>query len=150
MTGSNAHAAPVSPGKRLVLLLMAAASAGYVCRVAITVVAPGIMHDFGLTQAQMGTVFSAFLLGYTIFQVPSGGLARPGRRARNLPGALLRIHPADCSYGAGRISRLWRGYGDSTTVADSRNFWSHCRANVSNVGQNDCDCSARAAASPRQ
>lgn len=60
---------------RLVLLLMAAASAGYVCRVAITVVAPGIMHDFGLTQAQMGTVFSAFLVGYTVFQIPSGWLA---------------------------------------------------------------------------
>ena len=60
---------------RLVLLLTTAASVGYVCRVAITVVAPGIMSDFGLTQTQMGTVFSAFLVGYTAFQVPSGGLA---------------------------------------------------------------------------
>jgi len=58
-----------------VLLLMAAASVGYVCRVAVTVVAPGMMRDFGLTQTQMGTVFTAFLLGYTVFQVPSGGLA---------------------------------------------------------------------------
>ena len=57
------------------LLLTAAASAGYVCRVAITVVAPGAMRDFALTQAQMGTVFSAFLVGYTVFQVPSGWLA---------------------------------------------------------------------------
>ncbi len=57
------------------LLLMAAASAGYVCRVAITVVAPNMMREFGLTQTQMGTVFSAFLVGYTLFQVPSGGLA---------------------------------------------------------------------------
>jgi len=64
-----------SAAKRLVLLLMAAASAGYVCRVAITVAAPGIMSDFGLTQAQMGTVFSAFLVGYTVFQIPSGSLA---------------------------------------------------------------------------
>jgi MFS transporter, ACS family, glucarate transporter len=71
MTGPEA----VSGGKRLVLLLMAAASAGYVCRVAITVVAPGIMHDFGLTQTQMGTIFSAFLIGYTVFQVPSGWIA---------------------------------------------------------------------------
>jgi ACS family glucarate transporter-like MFS transporter len=54
---------------------MAAASAGYICRVAITVAAPGMMHDFGLTQAQMGTVFSAFLIGYTVFQIPSGWLA---------------------------------------------------------------------------
>lgn len=75
----TAHSAPDAPltatGKRLVLLLSVAASAGYVCRVAITVVAPGIMHDFSLTQAQMGTVFTAFLIGYTIFQIPSGGLA---------------------------------------------------------------------------
>ncbi|MGB8011102.1 MAG: MFS transporter [Terriglobales bacterium] len=66
---------PHSASKRLVLLLMAVTSAGYVCRVAITVVAPNIMQAFGLTQAQMGTVFSAFLVGYTLFQVPSGALA---------------------------------------------------------------------------
>lgn len=66
---------PQSASKRLVLLLMAATSAGYVCRVAITVVAPDMMREFGLTQTQMGTVFSAFLVGYTFFQVPSGGLA---------------------------------------------------------------------------
>ncbi|MGA2856989.1 MAG: MFS transporter [Candidatus Sulfotelmatobacter sp.] len=68
-------AAPVSAMKRLVPLLMIVTSVGYVCRVAVTVVAPGMMRDFGLTQAQMGTVFSAFLIGYTFFQVPSGGLA---------------------------------------------------------------------------
>ena len=61
--------------KRLVLLLMAAASAGYIGRVAVTIAAPGMMKDFGLTQAQMGTVFSTFLIGYTAFQVPSGALA---------------------------------------------------------------------------
>jgi MFS transporter, ACS family, glucarate transporter len=66
-----------------VLLLMAAASAGYVCRVAITVFAPGAMHDFALTQSQMGTVFSAFLVGYTVFQVPSGWLA-DGMSARHI------------------------------------------------------------------
>jgi ACS family glucarate transporter-like MFS transporter len=76
MTAHSAtNAALNSTGSRLILLLAVVASAGYVCRVAITVVAPGIMHDFGLTQVQMGTVFSAFLIGYTAFQVPSGGLA---------------------------------------------------------------------------
>jgi MFS transporter, ACS family, glucarate transporter len=68
-------AAPTSSSKRLVLLLMAVTSAGYVCRVAITVVAPSMMSQFGLTQTQMGTVFSAFLVGYTFFQMPSGALA---------------------------------------------------------------------------
>jgi len=64
-----------SAGRRLVLLLMTVASAGYVSRVAITVAAPGIIDEFHLTSAQMGSVFSAFLLGYTLFQVPSGLLA---------------------------------------------------------------------------
>lgn len=67
--------APASVSKRLLPLLMIVTSVGYVCRVAVAVVAPGMMKDFGLTQAQMGTVFSAFLIGYTFFQVPSGGLA---------------------------------------------------------------------------
>jgi len=76
MTTTAATASPsTSTSKRLVFLLMAVASVGYVCRVAVTVVAPDMMRDFGLTQTQMGTVFSAFLVGYTIFQVPSGGLA---------------------------------------------------------------------------
>lgn len=34
-----------------------------------------MMRDFGLTQVQMGTVFSVLLVGYTLLQVPSGGLA---------------------------------------------------------------------------
>jgi MFS transporter, ACS family, glucarate transporter len=33
------------------------------------------MTDFHLTQAQLGAVFSAFLIGYTVCQVPSGWLA---------------------------------------------------------------------------
>jgi ACS family glucarate transporter-like MFS transporter len=75
MTAFPAAIAPTSATKRLVLLLMAVASVGYLCRVAVTVVAPDMMRAFGLTQTQMGTVFSAFLVGYTLFQVPSGGLA---------------------------------------------------------------------------
>jgi MFS family permease len=66
-----------------VLLPMAAASAGYVCRVDLTVVAPGAMRDFALTQSQTGTVFSAFLVGYAVFQVPSDWLA-DGMSARHI------------------------------------------------------------------
>lgn len=60
---------------RLVFLLTAVATSGYVGRVAVTVAAPGMMNDFNLSQEQIGTVFSAFLIGYTLFQVPSGALA---------------------------------------------------------------------------
>ena len=71
----------------LVLLLTLTASVGYLCRIDVTVVAPRLMAELHLTQTQMGKVFSAFLLGYTLFQVPSGWLV--GRApTRRLFGAL--------------------------------------------------------------
>ncbi len=72
--GADSAAFPVRPA-RLISLLLLVASAGYVARTAVTVAGPGIMADFRLTQAQLGMVFSAFLAGYTICQVPSGWLA---------------------------------------------------------------------------
>lgn len=65
---------PVS-ARRLVPLLLLVASAGYICRVAPTIVGAGIMADFHLTQTQLGAIFSAFLAGYTVCQIPSGWLA---------------------------------------------------------------------------
>ena len=62
-------------GRRLVLMLMMVASVGYLCRVDITVVAPHLMAELHLSQPEMGRVFGAFLLGYTLFQIPSGWLA---------------------------------------------------------------------------
>lgn len=65
----------IATTRRLVLLLTTVASSGYIARVAVTVAAPGLMREFDLTPVQMGTVFSAFLLGYTFCQLPSGALA---------------------------------------------------------------------------
>ena len=62
-------------GRRLVLMLMMVASVGYLCRVDITVVAPHLMAELHLSQPEMGRVFGAFLLGYTLFQIPSGWVA---------------------------------------------------------------------------
>jgi MFS transporter, ACS family, glucarate transporter len=44
-------------------------------RVNISVAGDSIMKAFHLTQTQIGSVFSAFVLGYTLFQVPGGMLA---------------------------------------------------------------------------
>jgi len=62
------------PG-RLVAFLVLTASSAYLCRVDVTVVAPRLMAEFQLSQAQMGELFSAFLVGYTAFQIPSGWVA---------------------------------------------------------------------------
>ena len=56
-------------------LLCTVAVVNYFQRVNISVAGDSIMKDFHLTQTQMGTVFSAFVLGYTLFQVPGGMLA---------------------------------------------------------------------------
>src|ERR1051325_5121899 len=43
-------------------------------RVCISIAAPYMMQDLGLTMTQMSLVFSAFTLAYSLFEVPSGWL----------------------------------------------------------------------------
>jgi ACS family glucarate transporter-like MFS transporter len=44
----------------------------YLDRTCISVTAPDMMKDLGLTQIQMSFVFSAFTLAYAMFEIPSG------------------------------------------------------------------------------
>lgn len=59
----------------LIALLCFTATASYLCRVNVSVTGALLMTDFGLSQIQIGRVFSAFLLGYALFQIPAGWLA---------------------------------------------------------------------------
>jgi ACS family glucarate transporter-like MFS transporter len=59
----------------IVAMLCATATAGYICRVNVSTAGPLLMKEFGLTQIEMGRIFSAFLLGYALFQIPSGAIA---------------------------------------------------------------------------
>lgn len=73
----------------IVGLLFLASVVTYIDRVNISVTARHMMPAFGLTDQQMGWVFSAFVAGYAIFQIPGGWLAdRWGARVV-LTGALL-------------------------------------------------------------
>jgi ACS family glucarate transporter-like MFS transporter len=65
----------------------------------ITVAAPSLMAELNLSQLEMGKVFSAFLLGYTLFQVPSGWLA--GRAPTRLLFGVLALGWAviTCAHG---------------------------------------------------
>ena len=58
-----------------VALLCATATASYICRVNVSTAGALLMTEFGLSQVAMGRVFSTFLLGYALFQVPAGALA---------------------------------------------------------------------------
>src|SRR5260370_34006881 len=46
----------------------------YLDRVSIGIVAGNIESEFGLTNSQMGVLFGAFVLAYSLFEVPSGRL----------------------------------------------------------------------------
>ena len=60
---------------RMVALTLALIAVAYLDRVCIATAAPSIKSDLGLTDGQMGIVFSAFTLAYAAFEIPSGWLA---------------------------------------------------------------------------
>ncbi len=61
----------------------------YLDHVNSSIAASSIASEFGLTTVQLGTVFSAFLFGYALFQTAGGWLAdRPGPRLVLTAGAL--------------------------------------------------------------
>jgi MFS transporter, ACS family, glucarate transporter len=70
-------AAPRPSRARHVVLGFALAVMGvaYLDRVAIAMAAPAMQADLGLTDSQLGYVFSSFTLAYALFEVPSGWLA---------------------------------------------------------------------------
>ena len=56
-------------------LLFAISVVTYIDRVNISVTARQMMPALGLTDQQMGFIFSVFVIGYALFQVPGGWLA---------------------------------------------------------------------------
>ena len=67
---------------RVVSFAMALAAVTYLDRVCISVVAPDIMRDLGLSRIQMSYVFSAFTIAYAAFEIPTAWWAdRIGSRA---------------------------------------------------------------------
>jgi ACS family glucarate transporter-like MFS transporter len=55
--------------------MFALSAINYFDRIVMSIAGPGIMKDFGISETQMGSVYSAFLLSYTIVMAPSGWLA---------------------------------------------------------------------------
>jgi MFS family permease len=67
---------------RVVALVVSFGALTYLDRVCISVMAPHIMAEFGLSQIQMSYVFSVFTLSYGIFEIPTAWWAdRIGSRA---------------------------------------------------------------------
>ncbi len=60
---------------QLVGLLAVGSAINYADRVNISVAAPAIMAALGWEEARFGVIFSAFLAGYGLLQIPGGALA---------------------------------------------------------------------------
>jgi MFS transporter, ACS family, glucarate transporter len=74
---SSDHIQVQSPTRirwRIIGLLLMISVVTYIDRVNISVTARHMMPALGLTNIQMGEVFSAFFLGYAVFQIPGGWL----------------------------------------------------------------------------
>jgi len=75
-------AAPTRARFTVMGFLLALAAIGYLDRVCISTASLAIQRDLGITKTQMGSVFSAFILSYALFEIPGGWLAdRFGPRA---------------------------------------------------------------------
>jgi len=59
----------------LVFWLFVLGAVSYLDRVNISIAGSAMAEDYRLTQVQLGSIFSAFLIGYALFQTPGGWLA---------------------------------------------------------------------------
>lgn len=57
---------------RVLSLAVCLAAITYLDRVCISLTAPAMMRDLGLSKVEMSFVFSAFTLAYAIFEIPTG------------------------------------------------------------------------------
>jgi MFS family permease len=74
----------ITPGRkhRLVCALFVLSMITYVDRTSVSIAKEPISTQLNLSDRQMGMVFSSFALGYSIMQIPAGGLAdKVGPRA---------------------------------------------------------------------
>jgi ACS family glucarate transporter-like MFS transporter len=79
---ASASSAEKDSGNTFLILLSALSFVGYVLRMNISVASPFMMAELHLDKIQMGQVFSAFMTGYALFQLPwgvSGDRVGPGR-----------------------------------------------------------------------
>jgi len=79
---------PLRIQARMVGLMFALSAMNYFDRVVMSIAGPGIMKDFHVSETGMGTIYSAFLLSYTLMMTPGGALADRfgGRRVLTVAG----------------------------------------------------------------
>jgi len=75
MRGAAAGARLNTRQLTIILLLFGFSTISYFDRIIMSAAGPGMMRDFGISPTAMGSVYSAFILGYALFMIPGGHLA---------------------------------------------------------------------------
>ena len=103
---------------KVLALMFALTVITYLDRVCISATAGVMSEELGLTKVQMGQVFSIFILGYVLFEIPGGWLADRLRRTspvgRLYVGLLAAIPPVPLA--------LWMLSTDNITLIYVINF----------------------------
>ena len=92
----------------IIALLFGFSMMSYFDRTIMSIAGPQMIKDFGLSETQMGGIYSAFILGYALLMIPGGHLTdRLGpRRTLTLMGVLSAIFTAAAVL-AGRPTLGW-------------------------------------------
>ncbi len=93
---ASALGRPSSIRYRIIAILAALGLVAYVLRMNISVAAKFMMPELGISQIEMGQVFSSFMVGYALFQLPWGlmGDRRGARRMLWIAGLLWVVTTA--------------------------------------------------------
>ena len=132
---------------QIVLMLFLAGIVNYLDRSALSVAAPLVTADLGLTPADLGLVFSSFFVGYAIFNFIGGWASDKlgGKRVFTLAMAVWSTFCALTAAATGFVSllviRVFFGVGEgplSSTMNKVVNNWFPHREAASAVGYANC------------
>src|ERR1700733_2021934 len=119
----------------LVLWLLVLSAVAFLDRTNISIAGVEIGAEFKIDNARLGWVFSAFLIGYASFQIPSGVLARRFGPRRLL--ACVQRDLVGSFYGADRLGSSWTARRSAGSHRSSRRTRSR-RGNYVSGGEPVC------------
>src|ERR1700735_754051 len=103
------------------VLIFTACTINYIDRVVLSVSAPQIVKDFGISTIELGYLFSAFLWSYLVFVLPWGiYVDRAGTRVSTASGMAIwsiatLLTGMSTSFSVAFFNRLLMGFGEAST-----------------------------------
>ena len=103
------------------VLIFTACTINYIVRVVLSVSAPQIVKDFGISTIELGYLFSAFLWSYLVFVLPWGVYVdRAGTRVSTASGMAIwsiatLLTGMSTSFSVAFFNRLLMGFGEAST-----------------------------------